>query len=49
MTDAPHVPMPPEQAPDIDEETTGGGRFRLADERGRWVVVYFYPRAFTPG
>ncbi|MEI8333877.1 MAG: peroxiredoxin [Chloroflexota bacterium] len=22
---------------------------RLADERGRWVVLYFYPKADTPG
>jgi peroxiredoxin Q/BCP len=23
-------------------------RFRLADHRERWVVVYFFPKAFTP-
>jgi peroxiredoxin Q/BCP len=38
-----------DEAPGIDEPTTGGGRFRLADHRGKWVVVYFYPRANTPG
>jgi peroxiredoxin Q/BCP len=36
-------------APVIDTATADGGRFRLADHRGRWVVVYFYPRAGTPG
>jgi len=28
---------------------TGGGTLRLADLRGRWVVLYFYPRDHTPG
>jgi peroxiredoxin Q/BCP len=36
-------------APGIDAPTADAGRFRLADQRGRWVVVYFYPRASTPG
>lgn len=36
-------------APDIDAMATGGGPFRLADHRGQWVAVYFYPRANTPG
>lgn len=36
-------------APEIDAATTGGGPFRLSDHRGKWVVVYFYPRANTPG
>lgn len=38
-----------QQAPDIDAVATGGARFRLSEQRGRWVVVYFYPRANTPG
>jgi len=36
-------------APQIDEPITGGGRFVLSEHRGAWVVVYFYPRANTPG
>lgn len=28
---------------------TGDGTISLADYRGQWVVVYFYPRDFTPG
>jgi peroxiredoxin Q/BCP len=36
-------------APDIVAPITGGGEFHLADHRGSWVVVYFYPRANTPG
>lgn len=36
-------------APEIDAMITGDGQFRLSDHRGEWVVVYFYPRANTPG
>ena len=36
-------------APAIDATATGDGAFSLADHRGTWVVVYFYPRANTPG
>lgn len=36
-------------APEIDAVATGGGSFRLSDQRGKWVAVYFYPRANTPG
>lgn len=36
-------------APALDLETAGGGRVRLADRRGQWTVVYFYPKADTPG
>jgi len=43
------MPEVGEMAPDIDADASQGGRFHLADERGRWVVVYFYPRANTPG
>jgi peroxiredoxin Q/BCP len=42
----PHID---ETAPDIDHDATGDGRFRLSEHRGAWVVVYFYPRANTPG
>ncbi len=38
-----------QHAPDIDAPMTGGEPFRLSDHRGQWVVVYFYPRANTPG
>jgi len=36
-------------APDIDLEDERGQRFRLSSLRGRKVVLYFYPRANTPG
>ena len=45
------IPMPRvgEPAPSIDAQTADGGLFSLAGQAGRWVVVYFYPRANTPG
>jgi peroxiredoxin len=36
-------------APEIDADTTGRGRFVLSKQRGKWVVVFFYVRANTPG
>jgi peroxiredoxin Q/BCP len=35
-------------APAFDEETTHGRR-RLEDYRGKWLVLYFYPKDETPG
>ena len=43
------MPQPGEIAPVIDAESTNAGRFSLADHKGWWVAVYFYPRANTPG
>ena len=36
-------------APDFELPATGGSSFRLADARGRAVVLYFYPKDNTPG
>ena len=36
-------------APDIQLLTDRGEPFRLSSLRGRKVVLYFYPRAATPG
>ncbi len=36
-------------APALDLPTDGGGRFSLADHAGRTVVLFFYPKADTPG
>lgn len=45
-------PQPPigQPAPNFTLPTnTGDGVISLDSYRGRWVVVYFYPRDFTPG
>ena len=31
-------------APDFDLEDDRGGRVKLGDLRGAWVVVYWYPK-----
>jgi thioredoxin-dependent peroxiredoxin len=37
-----------ERAPGFELPGTGGRTFRLADYRGRWLVLAFYPGDFTP-
>lgn len=36
-------------APDLVAEDQHGKPYRLADDRGRFVVVFFYPKDATPG
>jgi len=36
-------------APDFCLSDQGGNRTCLEDLRGKWVVLYFYPRDNTPG
>jgi thioredoxin-dependent peroxiredoxin len=36
-------------APEFTLPSNLGGEISLADYRGKWVVVYFYPKDFTPG
>jgi thioredoxin-dependent peroxiredoxin len=43
------MPEEGEAAPQLSRPTATGGTFDLADHRGQWVVVYFYPKANTPG
>jgi peroxiredoxin Q/BCP len=38
-----------DKAPAIKLETDSGEKFDLAKHKGKKVVVYFYPRADTPG
>lgn len=40
---------PGDPAPDVELLDERGEPFRLADLRGKRVVLYFYPRASTPG
>jgi peroxiredoxin Q/BCP len=37
------------QAPEIELETDSGQPFRLSSLKGKNVVLYFYPKADTPG
>jgi peroxiredoxin Q/BCP len=38
-----------DEAPELELSNQDGERRSLADLRGRPVVVYFFPKAFTPG
>lgn len=38
-----------QKAPDFNLPSSDGGHLRLADLRGKRVVLYFYPRDNTPG
>ena len=43
------MPEPGDAAPDIALPDETGAIHRLADQRGRWTIVYFYPADDTPG
>lgn len=51
MTDEELPAMPAEGAlaPDFELADDTGTPRRLADQRGRWTVLYFYPKDDTPG
>lgn len=36
-------------APDFEAPATNGKTIKLSDFKGSWVVLYFYPKSFTPG
>ncbi len=38
-----------DQVPDLAVPATGGGSVNLFESRGNWTVLFFYPKAFTPG
>lgn len=38
-----------ELAPDFSAMSTTGSTLRLSERRGSWVVLYFFPKAFTAG
>src|ERR1700761_2986697 len=47
-----HMPQSPAEgapAPDFALPRDGGGTVSLADFKGRKLVIYFYPKADTPG
>jgi peroxiredoxin Q/BCP len=43
------MPEPGDQAPDFTLSDQHGRRVSLSDLRGKTVVLYFYPKADTPG
>jgi peroxiredoxin Q/BCP len=43
------TPTPGDRAPDFDLVDDRGSRVRLADYRGRHVLLFAYPAAMTPG
>ncbi|MGF1674706.1 MAG: peroxiredoxin [Rivularia sp. (in: cyanobacteria)] len=44
------LPSINQPAPEFTLPTnTGDGEISLSDYRGKWVVLYFYPKDFTPG
>jgi len=44
------LPSVNQPAPEFTLPTnTGDGEISLSDYRGKWVVLYFYPKDFTPG
>ena len=43
------VPKAGQQAPDVTLPSQDGSQVSLKDFRGKWVVLYFYPKDNTPG
>ena len=41
--------MPGKPVADFSLPATGGGTFRLSEQRGKKLVLYFYPKDNTPG
>jgi peroxiredoxin Q/BCP len=41
--------QPGEAAPDFKAASTAGRELSLGDFAGKWLVLYFYPKSFTPG
>ena len=43
------MPAVGDQAPEVALPDETGTVHRLADQRGRWTILYFYPKDDTPG
>ncbi|MHB0936856.1 MAG: thioredoxin-dependent thiol peroxidase [Armatimonadota bacterium] len=43
------MPQAGQPAPDFTAVDQAGNSVKLSDYRGKWVVLYFYPRDNTPG
>ncbi len=42
------IPKIGQMAPEFDLPDQGGNRHKLVDYRGKWLVLYFYPKDDTP-
>jgi len=49
LTDREETMTEGDKAPDFELQDQDGNTVKLADQAGRTVVLYFYPRADTPG
>lgn len=49
LADAPAAPAVGAAAPEFKLTSNEGKPVSLADYRGKWVVLYFYPKDFTSG
>jgi peroxiredoxin Q/BCP len=47
--DAPNQPAAGSPAPDFSLTSGDGSQVSLKDYKGKWVVLYFYPKDFTSG
>ena len=43
------MPSAGDKAPDVALPDEAGTVHRLSDQRGRWTILYFYPKDDTPG
>lgn len=43
------IPRAGDKAPDFTVTTHSGATLRLSDHAGKYVVLWFYPKADTPG
>src|SRR5213079_3327205 len=48
-TESQTQPQVGKPAPDFNLTTGDGSQVSLKDYRGKWVVLYFYPKDFTSG
>jgi thioredoxin-dependent peroxiredoxin len=44
-----NTPSEGEEAPEFTLPAADGSQVSLKDYRGKWVVLYFYPKDQTPG
>jgi peroxiredoxin Q/BCP len=44
-----NMPAQGDQAPEVALPDETGAIHRLSDQRGRWTILYFYPKDDTPG